>query len=210
MSEFILENKNSLLSLVMEELNRWNGDSIISKSIYNQSFCHHQDKHEPNKFLFKKTEYLDDLLNETIQRLNDDLLFGKVLYTYLCLPSYFSIDDYKTLLAHFGKLEYKLQYEISKIYYNQLIYCAIGNALKYEHGISNLVKLVLDFPFIKDINFKDKYGFELEDFLLTIMVGRINDITKEITTQWAGLIEDLYDTVDDYLEENVDMMYVEI
>lgn len=192
----------------------YDGDmDLVNRSMYKQIFCHRNLIHEPKKFLFKKTENLNEILNDTRIHLKDDLRFGKILYTYLCCPSYYSLHDYTILMEHYSRLDILFQKIIPQALYTNLIYSAINNVSKYSHGINNLIKLLMKFPFIENIEdyeFKEKHGFDLCTLLFDLIERRVNDISDDIDNYYDEAIILQYGSIDNFLEENINNLSITI
>ena len=188
-------------------------DSITNRSMYKQFFCYYDIRDKPNDFIYKNTNILQDILEFTRERLDNDDRFGKIIYTYLCFPSYFSIHDYNILLNYFEKIEYDLQIDITMKIYHGSFYIAIGNVMKYEHGIKNLFNLVNRFPFIKNNEnnkFYEKFGYKLDDFLLNIFISRLDKMTMSFNELDNELFTNIYGSIDEFYEKNIENMVIEI
>jgi hypothetical protein len=181
--------------------------SIISKSIYKQPFCYFGLRCMPEAFINTRSDYLSEILRQTRQIIEDDSKFGKIIYTYLCYPSYFSIDDYDMLLDAFTSISHDTQVIISTKTFDTLITNAVKNVIRYEHGVYNLCNFMGRLPFlcIRDSPWLNKLLlniiFKHKDLIRS--PANINDYVLE-------MIESIYGSVDNYIDIHIDEFTIEI
>jgi hypothetical protein len=178
--------------------------------MYKQKFCFYELRSKPNDFINKSTKYLDETLSKTKEELADDLRFGKILYMYLCFPSYFSLSDYDVLMNKYAQIDVAFQKIIPQNLYTELIYTAVNNVIKYEHGINNLVKLITRFPFIEDGKFKKKLGINIFKFLYDMIDRKIEELENSLKECYDLFIIFKYGSIHDYLEINIDNLSITI
>lgn len=181
--------------------------SITSKSIYKQPFCYFGLRCMPEAFINTKSEYLQEILMICKHSINNDDKFGKIIYTYLCYPSYFSIYDYDILLDSFKSISYDIQLNISTNIFDKLFACAIKNVTKYEHGIYNLCNFISRLPFVIV-----EESLWLNKVLLNILFKHkdLIECPEKINDFVLKMINVIYGSIDDYIELHINDFTIEI
>lgn len=139
-------------------------DKLLSVSPFKQDFCFHKEKNSPEKFANRKCLDFDHLL-EVRSEINNDIRFGKVLFTYLIFPSYFSKEDYLTLIRCFLQIGLDLQIKIGIYWSYPLLHFACINSQKYPLGLYNFIALLDSIPSLSNYDRVDCNGETLLDLM---------------------------------------------
>jgi hypothetical protein len=133
---------------------------IYALSVYKQPFCHHKNKNNPKLFADKKYDNLDKILNSVRNSLKSDIIFAKVLTSFLMFPAYFSISDYSTIAFIFKKLDKSIINKVANTKSLPLIIYAYITSKVSSLGLHNFINLFLLLP---EISKKNIYDFMIED-----------------------------------------------
>jgi len=161
----------------------------------------------PESFINTRSDYLSDMLKIAKKLIDDDSKFGKIIYTYLCYPSYFSIDDYNVMLDAFTYLSNDIQTDISTKTFDKLFLNAIRNVVRYEHGVYNLCNFICRLPFL------EIRGSPWLNRLLLNILFKHKDLIRSpalINDYVLEMIESIYGSIDNYIEMHISEFTIEI